>query len=99
MQAAKRVLDRYETLVASLDEIYLIKHEAAVRGLQDNLVKPKIIAMVCFLTNVLQLTKKLQRFLQASQLNFMEIPQVVNQLIEKLKARDDSNFPRGCYYG
>ena len=30
----------------------------------------------------------------------MEIPQVVKQLIKKLKAKiDDSNFPQGCYYG
>ena len=48
-QAAKRVLNRYETLVVSLDEIYHSKHKPAVRGLRDNLVKSKIIVMVCFL--------------------------------------------------
>ena len=32
-KAAQRVLDRFETLVAALDEIYLRKSEPAVRGL------------------------------------------------------------------
>ena len=60
---------------------------------------PKIIAMVCFLIDVWQLTNDLQRFIHACQLNLMEILQVVKRLIKKLKAkRDNSNFPQGCYY-
>ena len=61
-QAGKRVLDRYETLVASLDQIYVCKHEPAVRGLRDSLVKPKVIAGLCFLTDVFLSTNELQKF-------------------------------------
>ena len=52
-QAGKRVLNRYETLVASLDQIYVRKHEPAVLRLRDSLVKMKVIAALCFLTDVL----------------------------------------------
>ena len=51
-KAAQRVLDRFETLVAALDEIYLRKSEPAVRGLRDDLVKPKTIAILCFLADI-----------------------------------------------
>ena len=98
-QAVKRVLDRYETLVASLDQIYVRKHEPAVCGLRDNLVKTKIIVALCFFTDVLLSTNKLQKFLQGSRLDFMEIPSVVNTLIEKLKAkRENPALSQGCYY-
>ena len=84
-QAGKRVLDRYETLVASLDQIY-------------SLVKTKVIAALYFLTEVLLSTNKLRKFLQGSQLTFMEILSVVNTLIEKLKVKRGPALPQGCYY-
>ena len=56
--------------------------------------------MVCFLTDLLQLTYELQRFLQVSRLNFVEIAALVKQLIKKLKVeRGDSNFTQVFYYG
>ena len=85
-QAGKRVLDRYETLVASWDQIY-------------SLVKTKVIAALYFFTEVLLSTNKLRKFLQGSHLNFMEILSVVNTLIEKLKVkRENPALPQGCYY-
>ena len=37
--------------------------------------------------------------MQGSRLNFMEIPSVVNTLIEKLKAkRENPALPHRCYY-
>ena len=36
--AAQRVLDRFEPLVASLDAMYLLKYEPAVRGLRNSLI-------------------------------------------------------------
>ena len=98
-QAGKQVLDRYETLVASLDQIYVGKHEPAVQGLRDSLIKTKVIAALCFLTDVLLSTNELQKFLQGSRLNFMEILSVVNTLIEKLKAkRENPALLHRCYY-
>ena len=63
-QAGKWVLDRYETLMASVDQIYLCKHEPTVRGLRDSLAKLKVIATLCFLTDILLSTNALQTFLQ-----------------------------------
>ena len=98
-QAGKQVLDRYEILAASLNQIYVGKHEPAACGLRDSLVKTKVIAALCFLTGVLLSTNELQKFLQVSRLNFMEIPSVVNTLIEKLKAkRGNPALPQGCCY-
>ena len=50
-QAGKRVLD--SSLVAGLDQIYVRKHEPAAHGLRDSLAKSKVIAALCFLTDVL----------------------------------------------
>ena len=63
-QAGKRVLNRYETLVDSLDQIYVRKHKPTVRGLRDSLFKLKVIAALCFLTDALLSTNELQKFLQ-----------------------------------
>ena len=72
-QAGKRVLDSYETLVAALDAIYLRKQEPAVRGLHNDFIKPITIATLCILTDALLMTNSMQRYLQSSRLNFVEI--------------------------
>lgn len=42
-------------------------------------------------------TVEFQQFLQASRVNFMEIQEIVSQLTEKLKAKqDDPVLPKGC---
>ena len=58
-QDGQRVLDRYETLVAALDAIYLRKREPAVRGLCDDLIKTITIATLCILTDVLLMTNSI----------------------------------------
>ena len=60
-------MDRFESLVAALDEIYLRKHEPAVRGVRDELVEPKNIAMLCFLADVLKSTNTFQTVLQENE--------------------------------
>ena len=97
--AAKRVLDRYETLVATLDAIYMRKSEPAVRGLRDALVKPKSIAMFCFLTDILYSTNSLQTFLQGARLNFLQLPREVDKLISCLELKaENPRHPAGCYF-
>ena len=99
-QAGQRVLDRYEALVAALDAIYLRKREPAVRGLRDNLIKPITIATLCVLTDILLMTNSMQKFLQSSRLNFVEIPKEKEKLIEKLQAKYDSpSSPDNSYFG
>ena len=91
-KAGKRVLDRLETLVASLDQIYIRKKEPHVRGVRDSLVKKNFIAALCFLTDVLLSTNELQKFLQGSRLNFMQIPSKVSSLINDLKAKQPNKL-------
>ena len=98
-KAAERVLDRFESLVAALDEIYLRKHEPAVRGVRDDLVEPKNIAMLCFLADVLKSTNALQTTLQGSRLNFLDIPPAVDKLIAALKKKaENPEEPSGGYF-
>eukprot|EP00111_Clytia_hemisphaerica_P019691 TCONS_00058113-protein len=89
-QAGQRVLDLYEALIAALDEIFLRKHEPAVRGLRDDLIKPTTIATLCILTDVIMMTNTMQKFLQSSRLNFLDIPREKEKLIEKLNAKYNS---------
>lgn len=97
-KAAKRVLDCYETLVASLDSIYIRKHEPAVLGLRDKLIQPKMIAVLCLLTDILHCTNKLQTFLQGARLNFLQIPSEVEKLLSLLQKKIEELFhPPGCY--
>ena len=85
-------------MVAALYAIYLCKREPAVRGLCDDLIKPITTATLCILTDVLLMTNSMQRFLQSSRLNFVEIPK--EKLIEKLKAKYDSpSSPETPYFG
>jgi len=99
-KACARVLLRFESLVAALDAIYLRKKEPAVRGLRDELVKPKMIATLCFLTDVLESTNVLQTFLQGARLNFLQLPSEVNKLVVILQNKiDHPEHPAGCYFG
>ena len=99
-KAAQRVLDRFETLVAALDEIYLRKSEPAVRGLRDDLVKPKTITTLCFLADILKSTNILQTVLQGARLNFLQIPQSVDRLVTTLHEKSENpKEPKGCYFG
>ena len=91
-KAAQRVLDRFKTLVAALDEIYLRKSEPAVRGLRDDLVKPKTIVTLCFLADILKSTNILQTVLQDARLNFLQIPQ-------SHEKSENPKEPKGCYFG
>ena len=70
--AAKRVLDRFEPLVASLDAMYLRKYEPAVSGLRDSLDQLNVSATLWFLTDVLKSRNVPQTILQGSRLNFEE---------------------------
>ena len=71
-KTTEQVLDSYGSLVAALDAIYIRKYEPAVRGVQDELVEPKNIALLCFLADVLKSTSL--TILQGSRLNFLQIP-------------------------
>ena len=94
------MLDRYEALVVALDTIYLCKQEPAVRGLCDNLIKPITTATLCVFTDILLMTNSMQKFLQSSWLNFVEIPKEKEKLTEKLQAKYDSPCsPDNSYFG
>ena len=99
-QAEQRVLGQYEALVAVLDAIYLRKWEPPVWRLHDNLIKPITIATLCILADLLVMTNSMQRFLQSSRLNFVEIPKEKEKLIEILKTKYDSpSAPEMSYFG
>ena len=97
-KAAQRVLDRYPQLIDTLSQIYERKKEPAVQGILQQLTTPSTVATLCFLADVLDSTNSLQIFLQTAHLNFLDIPGVVDSLIEVLQSiRDDpcrqnSNF-------
>lgn len=61
-KAAEWVLGRYESLISALDAIYTRKYELAIRGVRDELVQVKNIAMLCFLADILKSTNVLQLF-------------------------------------
>ena len=73
-KAVQRVLDQFEPLLAALEAIYERKKEPMVRGIQDSLVDPEMIAVMYFLVDVLNATNSLQMFLQAERLNFLNLP-------------------------
>ena len=99
-KAAQCFLNRFETLVAALDKIYLRKSEPAICGLRDDLVKPKTIATLCFLADILKSTNILQTALQGARLNFLQIPQSVDRLVTTLhKKSKNPKEPKGCYFG
>ena len=96
---AQQVLDCFEPLVASLDAMYFWKYESAVRGLCDSLLQSNMIAILCFLTDVLKSTNVLQTILQGSRLNFVEIPAEVQKLIDTLRLKAENPMQTaGCYF-
>ena len=97
-KAAQRVLDRFEPLVAALDEMYLRKKEPAIRGFRDELIKPSTIATISFLVDVLTSTNMLQTFLQGERLNFLQLPAEVERLITALKAIAANPMATRSYY-
>ena len=100
VKTGQKVFDRCEALIAALDAIYLRKQDPAVRGLRDDLIEPITITTLCILTDVLLRTNSMQRFLQSSRLNFVEIPKEKEKLIEKLKTKYDSpSSPETSYFG
>lgn len=86
-KASQRVIDRFMPLVSALDEIYRKRREPAIKGVRDQLVEPKMIALLCYLTDIIALTNDLQIFLQASRLNFLGIPKKVEALLGKLREK------------
>ena len=71
-KAAQWVLDRYESLVTSLDAIYEWTSEPAVCRLRDDLINHKVVLSLYFLADVLNSTNVLQPILQGARLNFFE---------------------------
>ena len=97
-KASERVLERFESLVDALNTIYEKNKEPSVLGVRDSLVKPEMIATLCFLTDVILLTNKLQVFLQGARLNFVELPAQVNQLIADLREKLRCPEAPGSYF-
>ena len=52
-KSLQRVLDQFEPLQAALEAIYQRKKEPMVRAIQDSLVDPEMIAVMCFLADIL----------------------------------------------
>ena len=98
-KAAQRVLDRYPQLLDALSEIYDCKKEPAVQGVLQQLTTPDTVVTLCFLADVLESTNSLV-FLQRAHLNFLDLPGVVDGLIEVLESmredpcRPNSNFAK-----
>ena len=99
-KAVQRGLDRYPQLLDALSEIYDRKKEPAVQGVLQQLTTPDTVATLCFLADVLESTNSLQVFLQRAHLNFLDLPGVVDALIEVLESmredpcRPNSNFAK-----
>ena len=70
-----------------------------VRGIRDSLVDPEMIAVMCFLANVLNTTNSLQTFLQAERPNFLNLPTQVDKFKLTLRNKmENMNHPGTCYY-
>ena len=86
-KASERVLVRFEPLVCSLEACYLRKREPAILGVRDQLIDPQMVAIICLLADVIKSTNLLQLRLQASHLNFLDIPPMVAKLIDSLEEK------------
>ena len=63
------------------------KKEPVVKGVHDDLIKPQMVSTLCFVTDAILMTNKLQVFLQASRLNFLLLPSQVEKLLGTLTAK------------
>ena len=98
-KACERVLDRFEPLISALDAIYERKKEPAVRGVRDQLIEPKTVAIFCLMADIIASTNAVQCILQASALNFLEIPSTIEKLVSNLERKaNDPKFPPKCYF-
>ena len=64
-KACEQVLDRFESLVSTLDEIYERKKRLAARGVRDQLLEPQLTVMLCLMADILTYTSTIQTILQA----------------------------------
>ena len=64
-KACEQVLDRFESLVSTLDEIYERKKGPAARGVRDQLLEPQLTVILCLMADILTYTSTIQTILQA----------------------------------
>lgn len=77
-----RLVDRYESIIDALDEIYTMKgKDPQVLGVRIALLKPDVVCMVLALCEVLSETNKLSLILQKEDTNFVKLPVYVNSTI------------------
>ena len=87
-KACERILDRFNSLVSTLHEIYERMKEPAVRVARNQLLEPQSIAMLCLMADMLPFTNTIQTILEALELNCLEIPAAVSKLVEDLELKN-----------
>ena len=106
-RASQRILDCFQELLETLDQICLDTNESEVRGFRTRLIQHKIIFCICLLTDILAILTILSLVLQKQGILFVDIKHSVGVTLQHLrqlaKADNPEEFssllsPKKSYY-
>ncbi|XP_033759500.1 uncharacterized protein LOC117341747 [Pecten maximus] len=84
-KACVRFIERYESVLDALDQIYQQKREPEVFGLRSILVQKNVVAMICVLSDVLKPLNHLSLYLQKTDVVLCNVEEKVKATVTDLE--------------
>ena len=87
------IINRFESIINSLDEIIHNKNDSELMGIRAQLLEPSNILFLLLLVDVLQPVNRFSMFLQTRNLVFNSANAKLNQLMESLGDISENDGP------